>query len=54
MFISGLSEARGWNHSLKVSAECTNCTTRPRLEEMVFMKILAVTTLLTARLQSFQ
>jgi hypothetical protein len=25
------SKARGWNHSPKVSAEYTNCTTKPRL-----------------------
>jgi hypothetical protein len=46
--------SQGWNHSLKVSAECTNCTTKPRLGRMVCMKILAATTLLTAKLQSSQ
>jgi hypothetical protein len=46
--------SQGWNHSPKVSAEYTNCTTKPRLERMVCMKILAATTLLTAKLQSSQ
>jgi hypothetical protein len=46
--------SQGWNHSPKVSAEYTNCTTKPRLGEMVCMKILAATTLLTAKLQSSQ
>jgi hypothetical protein len=46
--------SQGWNHSLRVFAEYTNCTTKPRLEQMVCMKILAATTLLTAKLQSSQ
>ena len=46
--------SQGWNHSPKVSAEYTNCTTKPRLGRMVCMKILAATTLLTAKLQSSQ
>jgi hypothetical protein len=44
--------SQGWNHSPKVSDEYTNCTIKPRLGEMVCMKILAATTLLTAKLQS--
>jgi hypothetical protein len=47
-------QSQGWNHSPKVFAEYTNCTTKPRLERMVCMKILAATTLLTAKLQSSQ
>jgi hypothetical protein len=43
-----------WNRSAKVSAESMNCTIRLKSEEMVFMRILDVTTLLIARLQSFQ
>jgi hypothetical protein len=31
-FISGLSEAKGWNHLSKASAECTSFIIRPRLE----------------------
>jgi hypothetical protein len=46
--------SQGWNHSPKVSAEYTNCTTKPRLGQMVCMRILAATTLLTAKLQSSQ
>jgi hypothetical protein len=46
--------SQGWNHSPRVFAEYTNCTTKPRLGQMVCMKILAATTLLTAKLQSSQ
>jgi hypothetical protein len=53
-FISGLSEAMGWNHLPKASAECTSFITRPRLEEMGYMKTLAATILPIARVQNFQ
>ena len=43
-----------WNRSAKVSAESMNYTIRLKPEEIVFMRILDVTTLLIARLQSFQ
>jgi hypothetical protein len=43
-----------WNRSVKVSAESMNYTIRLKPEEMVFMRILDVTTLLIARLRSFQ
>jgi hypothetical protein len=53
-FIFGLSEAKGWNHLPKVSAECMSFIIRPRLEEMDYMKTLAATILPNARLQNFQ
>jgi hypothetical protein len=54
MFISGLSEAKGWSQLVKASAECTSSITRRKLEEMDYMKILAATTLPITRLQNFQ
>ena len=46
--------SQGWNRSVRVSAEFMNYATRLKLEEMVCTKILAATTLLIARLRSFQ
>ena len=46
--------SQGWNRSGRVSAEFMNYTTRLKPEEMVYMRILAATTLLIARLRSFQ
>jgi hypothetical protein len=51
VFIFGPFVAREWNRSVKVSAESMNYTIRLKPEEMVFMKILDVTTLLIARLE---
>jgi hypothetical protein len=45
--------SQGWNHLPKVSAGCTSCITKPRPERMDYMKTLAVTILLTGRLQNF-
>jgi hypothetical protein len=52
-FIFGPSEAKGWNHLPKAFSECTSFITRPRLEQMGYMKTLAATILPTARLKSF-
>jgi hypothetical protein len=46
--------SQGWNRSVRVSAKFMNYTTRLKPEEMVCTRILAATTLLIARLQSFQ
>jgi hypothetical protein len=53
-FIFGLSEAKGWDHLPKVSAECMNFIIKPRLGGMDYMKTSAATILPTARLQNFQ
>jgi hypothetical protein len=46
--------SQGVERSVRVSAEFMNYTIRLKPEEMVFMRILDVTTLLIARLRSFQ
>jgi hypothetical protein len=54
VFIFGPFVVKEWNRSAKVSAESMNYTIRLKPEEMVFMRILDVKTLLIARLRSFQ
>jgi hypothetical protein len=49
-----VSEAKGWSHLAKASAECTSFIIRRKLEEMGYMKILAATILPIARTQNFQ
>ena len=45
VFLYELCEARVWTLMPKLFAGCMNCTIRQRPEEMVFIRILAVTTL---------
>jgi hypothetical protein len=47
----GLSEAREWMQMPKLSTECTNFTTRRRLEEMAFKGTLAATILRIGRIR---
>jgi hypothetical protein len=54
VFTFGPFAAREWNRLVRVSAEFINYTIRLKPEEMVFMRILDVTTLLIAKLRSFQ
>jgi hypothetical protein len=50
VFTFGPFVAREWNRSVRVSAEFMNYITRLKPEEMVYMRILADTTLLIAKL----